>query len=163
MKYVPRPPKNRFVEEHPPYERWGPKGIPHSRLEQVQLKVDEYEAIRLADLEGLSQEEASEKMGVSRATFGRILESARKKVAESIVNGKGLNIEGGVYVMVDQRTFECWDCKHRFAVPQGVPRPDKCPSCGSANFHRVEEERGGPGGGAAGRGAGHGRGRGGNR
>ena len=117
--------------------------------------------MRLADLEGLSQEEAAEKMGISRATFGRICESARKTVAESIVNGKGLNIEGGVYVMTGQRNFECWECKHKFGVPFGVPRPDKCPSCGSANIHRVAEERGQPGGrGGSGAGKGPGGGQG---
>jgi len=57
--------------------------------------LDELEALRLADLEGLYQEQAAEKMGVSRPTFARILESARKKVAEALVKGKGLVIGGG--------------------------------------------------------------------
>ncbi|RUM87792.1 MAG: hypothetical protein DSZ24_05330 [Thermodesulfatator sp.] len=62
--------------------------------EAVRLALDELEALRLADLEGLYQEEAAKRMGVSRATFGRILERARKKVAEALVMGKGIKIEG---------------------------------------------------------------------
>ena len=64
-------------------------------LQQVALTVDELEAIRLADLEGLYQEQAAQQMHVSRQTFGRILEAAHKKVAEALVNGKALSIEGG--------------------------------------------------------------------
>jgi predicted DNA-binding protein (UPF0251 family) len=66
-------------------------------LEQVALTVDELEALRLADLEGLYQEQAAEEMGVSRQTFGRILEAAHKKVADALVGGKALSIEGGVF------------------------------------------------------------------
>ena len=66
-------------------------------LQQVSLSVDELEAIRLADLEGLYQEQAAQQMNVSRQTFGRILEAAHKKVADALVNGKALSIEGGWY------------------------------------------------------------------
>ena len=62
-------------------------------LEEVYLRMDELEAIRLADYEGLYHEEAAAKMQVSRATFGRILEEARRKVAEAIIQGKALHIE----------------------------------------------------------------------
>jgi predicted DNA-binding protein (UPF0251 family) len=64
-----------------------------TRLEEVSLSLDELEAIRLADLEGLYHERAASEMDVSRATFGRILDAARRKVAEAIVNGKALKIE----------------------------------------------------------------------
>ena len=66
-------------------------------LEEVVLTIDEFEAVRLADLEGLYQEQAAEKMNVSRQTFGRIIESARKKVAEALVQGKALKIGGGEF------------------------------------------------------------------
>jgi hypothetical protein len=69
------------------------------------LNLDELEAIRLADLEGLYQEQAAEKMGVSRPTFARILESGRKKVADALVNGKGLVVEGGPVEMVPETIF----------------------------------------------------------
>jgi predicted DNA-binding protein (UPF0251 family) len=58
--------------------------------------LDETEALRLADLHGYSQQEVSEQMGVSRATVGRILESARRKVAEALVRGKALRIDGNL-------------------------------------------------------------------
>jgi len=70
-----------------------PRGVPLSALEEVILTVDEFEAIRLADHEGLYHEEAAVRMSVSRATFGRILDSARGKVADAIVNGKALKID----------------------------------------------------------------------
>jgi predicted DNA-binding protein (UPF0251 family) len=64
-------------------------------LQQTTLTVDELEAVRLADLQGLYQEQAAEKMNVSRQTFGRIIESAHKKIADALVNGKALLIQGG--------------------------------------------------------------------
>ncbi len=72
-----------------------PRGIPLSALQHINLTYDELEAIRLADLEGLYQEKAAEKMNISRQTFGRIIESAHKKIADALVNGKALSIEGG--------------------------------------------------------------------
>lgn len=72
-----------------------PRGVPLSVLQHINLTVDELEAVRLADLEGLYQEQAAEKMNISRQTFGRILESAHKKIADALVNGKALSIEGG--------------------------------------------------------------------
>lgn len=72
-----------------------PAGIPSRELEEVLLGFDEAEALRLADLEGLYQEAAARRMGVSRPTFSRIIESARRKTADAILNGKALRIEGG--------------------------------------------------------------------
>lgn len=89
-----RPKKCRCVNCCPDSNYFKPKGIPIVNLEEVSLSLDELEAIRLADLEGLYHEEAAGGMNVSRATFGRILDAARRKVAEAIVNGKALRIEG---------------------------------------------------------------------
>jgi predicted DNA-binding protein (UPF0251 family) len=72
-----------------------PRGIPLAVLQHTTLTVDELEAIRLADLQGLYQEQAAEKMNISRQTFGRIIESAHKKIADALVNGKALSIQGG--------------------------------------------------------------------
>ncbi len=88
-----RPKKCRCIGCTPNTSYFKPKGIPVSELEEVFLSLDELEAIRLADYEGLYQEDAAVRMKVSRATFGRILNDARKKVAEAIVNGKALRIE----------------------------------------------------------------------
>jgi len=74
-----------------------PAGVPLRELEEVVLTVCEFEAIRLKDLEGLEQEECAKKMDISQPTFFRLLDSARKKIADAIVNGKAIKIEGGVY------------------------------------------------------------------
>ena len=74
------------------------------------LAVDEFEALRLADYEGLYQEQAAERMRISRQTFGRIVEAARKKVAQALVEGLALRIEGGEIEMAKMRAFECGDC-----------------------------------------------------
>jgi predicted DNA-binding protein (UPF0251 family) len=119
-----------------------PRGIPLSMLEEVILNVDEFEAIRLADLERLYQEQAAVKMNVSRQTFGRIVDSARKKVAEALVKGKALKIEGGEFEMASMRKFRCNDCEHSWELPYGTGRPGCCPSCRSDNIHRAKEDRG---------------------
>jgi predicted DNA-binding protein (UPF0251 family) len=119
-----------------------PRGIPLSVLEEVVLAVDEFEAIRLADLEGLYQEQAAKKMNVSRQTFGRIIESAHKKVAEALVQGKALRIEGGEFEMASMRRFTCSECQHSWELPYGTGRPENCPSCKSGNIHRAQEDSG---------------------
>ena len=91
---MPRPPKPRTVCHSPDVCYFKPRGVPLCNLEEVVLGLDETEALRLADLEGHSQQEVSEQMGVSRATVGRMLESAHKKVAEALVRGKALRIDG---------------------------------------------------------------------
>ena len=137
-----RPRNCRRVGSMPESNYFKPRGIPLSMLEEVILTVDEFEAIRLADLEGLYQEQAAEKMNVSRQTFGRIIESAHKKVAEALVKGKALKIEGGEFEMASMRKFKCYDCQHSWELPYGTGRPENCPSCKSGNIHRAEEDRG---------------------
>ena len=95
-----RPCKCRHVCANPRTDYFKPKGMPVSGLQAIGLTIDEFEAIRLADLEGLYQEDAARKMNISRQTFGNIIESARKKVADAIVNGKALRIEGGIVKMI---------------------------------------------------------------
>lgn len=111
-------------------------------LEEVSMTVDEFEAIRLADLEGLYQEQAAAKMEISRPTFGRIVESAHKKVADALVNGKALKIEGGEVKMAGERPFKCNDCWHTWSVPCATAFPAACPQCESANLCRGQEARG---------------------
>jgi predicted DNA-binding protein (UPF0251 family) len=123
-----------------------PRGIPLSMLEEVILTVDEFEAIRLADLENLYQEQAAEKMNVSRQTFGRIIDSAHKKVADALVKGKALKIEGGEFEMAAMRKFRCYGCQHSWELPYGTGRLETCPSCKSGNIRRAEEDRGYAGG-----------------
>jgi predicted DNA-binding protein (UPF0251 family) len=130
-----------------------PRGIPLSALEEIVLTVDEFEAVRLADLEGFYQDQAAERMSVSRQTFGRIIESARKKVAEALVKGKALKIEGGEFEMASVRKFNCHHCQHSWDLPYGTGRPGNCPSCKSNDIHRAQDD------GKPARGSGRGQGR----
>jgi predicted Zn-ribbon and HTH transcriptional regulator len=102
------------------------------------------EALRLADLLGLHQEEAAAEMKISRPTFGRILEQAHRKVAEALIFGKSLqiNTKGGNMMVIPKRTFVCYDCGKTWQVPCGTNRPQTCPACSSRNIHRSPEERG---------------------
>jgi predicted DNA-binding protein (UPF0251 family) len=137
-----RPKNCRRVSFLPDSKYFKPRGIPLDLLEEIILTVDECEAIRLADFEGLYQEQAAEKMAVSRQTFGRIIESAHKKVAEALVKGKALRIEGGEIEVSEMRNFKCSDCRYAWELPYGTGRPLGCPSCKSANIHRAVEDRG---------------------
>ena len=97
-----RPLTERRVGCRVPARSFKPAGVPGRALEEVVLSLDEAESIRLADLEGLYQEAAAFRMAVSRQTFGRIVEAARRKVADAIINGKLLRIEGGVVVIHEE-------------------------------------------------------------
>jgi uncharacterized protein len=90
-----RPLMCRRVRCRPHATVFKPAGIPLVDLATVTLAVDELEALRLADLETLYQEDAAARMKVSRSTFARVLESARRKIADSLVNGRAIVIEGG--------------------------------------------------------------------
>ena len=92
---MPRPKCCRHVCGVPDKNYFKPKGIPASDLKEVVLNLDEYEAIRLADYEQLYQEKAAARMNISRQTFGRIIEAAHRKIADVLLNGKALRIEGG--------------------------------------------------------------------
>ncbi len=92
---MPRPFKCRRVLGLPGADYFKPRGIPLSELQEIGLAIDEFEAVRLADLEGLYQEDAAKKMNVSRQTFGNILGSAHQKIADCLVNAKALKIESG--------------------------------------------------------------------
>lgn len=135
-----RPVINRKVGFKPEVSYFKPRGIPMFDLVEVVLTIDEREAIRLADLQGLSHEEGGKSMGVSRATFGRILRNARRTVADAIINGKAINVEGGHYEIVyRERIFQCYSCDHEWEEKPGTGRPLVCPSCGSADINRVKK------------------------
>lgn len=90
---MPRPFCKRFVGWQPGVSLFKPAGVPAGELELVVLSLDEVEALRLADLNGDYQEAAADQMKISRATFARIVESARRKVADALVHGKALQIQ----------------------------------------------------------------------
>ena len=89
---MPRPIKPRLIRFDPDVTYFKPRAVPLSLLEEVELEIDELEALRLSDLKELDQIEAAKKMGVSQSTFQRILTSARKKVTESLIQGKAIKI-----------------------------------------------------------------------
>ena len=92
---MPRPPVLRRVWFSPCVTYFKPRGVGLSGLEETTLHIDELEAMRLKDLLGMTQSEAAKKMNVSQPTFHRLVLSARKKVADALVNGKAIRIEGG--------------------------------------------------------------------
>ncbi len=92
---MPRNKKTRFIRHRPPANLYKPSGVPGRELERCTLTLDGYEALRLADYEGLSQQEVAKRLGVSRPTVSRILAEARGAVARALVEGRALVIEGG--------------------------------------------------------------------
>ncbi len=93
-----RPKKYRIVHQDPRISQFSPRGKP-GRPEEIDLAMDEFEAIRLADFKGLDQEKAAESMHISQQTFSRILKRAHKAIADAIVQGKIIKIQGGHYVI----------------------------------------------------------------
>jgi uncharacterized protein len=92
---LPRPCCQRRIAGSPKASAFKPVGVRMCEVEEVFLALDEFEALRLADLDGSYQEQAAVEMGISRPTFSRIIEAAHRKVADAIVHGKVLRIEGG--------------------------------------------------------------------
>ena len=109
---MPRPKCCRNVCGVPDKNYFKPRGIPISQLEEVVLSLDEYEAIRLADYEQLYQEEAAGRMNISRQTFGRIIEAAHKKIADVLINGKAMKIEGGEVTVSEAKQSHAERTKH---------------------------------------------------
>lgn len=89
----------RWIECLPPITDFRPQGVPPEELDFVVLTAEELEALRLVDLEGLQQIEAAPRMGVSRKALWMDLKEARRKVAQALVNGKAIRIEGGTYLL----------------------------------------------------------------
>ncbi len=136
---MPRPPKPRRVEFIPQVTVFKPAGVSLRDLEEEVLTVEELEAIRLKDLEGLEQEECAERMQVSRPTFQRVLSSAREKVARAFVEGKAIRFEGGTYRLALGQ-FRCGACSHEFEAPFAAARSGvdpACPHCGAERGKRV--------------------------
>jgi predicted DNA-binding protein (UPF0251 family)/DNA-directed RNA polymerase subunit RPC12/RpoP len=109
MKSLARPTKWRKVEFIPNVQYFVPYDIDAEDLQENVMRIEELEAIRLRDLEGMEQEECAEKMEVSRQTFQRILNAARGKIADSLIYGKAIRIEGGNYTR-NICPVKCLDC-----------------------------------------------------
>lgn len=125
---MPRPKCCRQIGEAPGKTCFRPEGGPPLPCGEVLLTLDEYEAIRLADLEGLYQEQAAARMKVSRQTFGRIVETARRKVADVLVHGKTLRIEGGPVAARGRVPVLCPRCHGALGLTEGSGSA-ACPHC----------------------------------
>jgi len=136
-----RPCKCRRISGQPRSFLFKPCGVSFRELQQTCLTLDELEAVRLADLEELYQEEAASRMGVSRQTFGNIIRSAHGKIADALVNTKSLRIAGGV-VQLSPHHFRCGRCRTRWASSSDKEKVITCPKCHGEGIpdDSVEEE-----------------------
>lgn len=118
-----RPRKWRKVCCLPESNSFGPLGPRAEQKQSIVMPVDQYETIRLIDLEGLTQEECAEQMNIARTTVQRIYSDARKKIAESLVDGKILKIEGGSYKLCSSSETPCSGgnhCRRRKGMGRGL-------------------------------------------
>lgn len=107
-----RPKYCRIIGCEPGANCYIPQGIPASVMEEIIITLDEFEALRLADFEGLYQENCASSMNISRQTFGRIIDSARKKIADALIHGKALKIEGGIVSFEEHGAISCGYCDY---------------------------------------------------
>ncbi|OGX26072.1 MAG: hypothetical protein A2787_03890 [Omnitrophica WOR_2 bacterium RIFCSPHIGHO2_01_FULL_48_9] len=119
-----RPKKIRYVQKMPQITQFSPRGKP-GRPDEVELNVDQFEALKLADFQGLDQSAGALAMGLSRPSFGRILREARRIAADALVNGKIIKIRiGDVQVGVRPRNFDANSLSDRMRkeVGSNIPR-----------------------------------------
>ncbi len=152
---MPRPFRTRRVRFQPGITHFKPAGIRLSDMDEIVLTMEEFESIRLKDFENLDQTKAAKKMNISQPTFARLIDIARKKIADALVNGKAIRIQGGTYKMVQPKGMgrgqgrgrgrmsggfaagpggncRCPKCGHEAAHARGQPCFEmKCPKCGS--------------------------------
>lgn len=130
--------RKRMIWQPPRFQNFKPSGVPRNELESIILTVDEYEAIRLADLLGLEHQAAAEQMHISRPTFTRLIEQARHKVAKALVEGKELIIKGGNIDFVNSMAH-CQNCGEIIQYPYDE-EIEYCPGCGSQNLRNLANQ-----------------------
>lgn len=136
-----RPHKERRIEQLPPVTLYKPAGIPCCKQDEITLKIDEMEAIRLADIELLDQLAAAERMEISRSTFNRIINAAHQKIAAALWRGQALRVDGGTFriahkCQTDLRYFTCQTCGHKWTLPHCTRQrccEVTCPACQASN------------------------------
>ncbi len=129
---MPRPEKERIVNSPPLFNSFKPTGLARTNLKTITLSLDEFEAVRLADYSGLDHAEAARMMEISRSTFTRLIEKARRKVAEFIIDGAELKIDGG-NIHFRGNIIKCNSCEHMFRTDFNKIYTE-CPACGSKNL-----------------------------
>ncbi len=147
-----RPRCSRRIETEPVVTYFKPRGVPLRELDVILLSLEELEAVRLVDLEGLEQEEAAQRMGISRRALWQDLQNARKKIVEALVKGKAIEIKGGDYTVERPRGYECKGCRVIWEIPFASGESMKCPRCGSNDIQRNPDKQDDNGTGFCGRG-----------
>jgi len=132
---MPRPKSERLVHEPPLFVEFKPTGIAARLLDPTQLSLDEFEAVRLADYVGMSHEEAAAEMDISRSTFTRLIDQARKKVATFLIKGQILSIGGGM-IHFRNNIIRCLSCGFLFRIQIGQ-QVNSCPECQSVNLENL--------------------------
>ncbi|MGB9866972.1 MAG: DUF134 domain-containing protein [Bacillota bacterium] len=126
---MPRQPKPRSVAFFPYVKHFRPAEVSVEDLEEEVITLEELEAMRLKDLEGLDQDACAEKMGISQSTFQRLLAGARFKVARALVVGRGIRLEGGNYQLADS-PLVCLSCGQEWEATEVPAEGVACPKCG---------------------------------
>ncbi len=134
----PRPFMCRKISSTAPVKCFSPKGVPFCKLEKIMLNPDELESIKLADYDLLYQSDAADKMGISRQTFGNIINSAHKKIADALLNGKAICLKGECDKKVIQQ-FECPKCSIVWDFQQSENA--KCPKCENTESIRLYQTK----------------------
>lgn len=136
--------KKRRVRFIPKIRYFVPYKVPENQVKENVLKIEELEALRLRDIEGLDQESCAIKMNISRQTYQRVLAEARRKIVDSLVNGKAIRIEGGNFdvhlgkvkcVDCNHSWYECYDNFIKIGRGQFV-----CPNCQSNSIICLDKE-----------------------
>ncbi|MGQ1891472.1 DUF134 domain-containing protein [Thermophagus sp. OGC60D27] len=131
-----RPKTLRKVVKPPGFKGYKPYGHQQDKAKCVELLYEEYEALKLADYDLMTHQEASKVMGVSRATFARIYERARRKMAEALVEVKEIKAVYG-HALLDKSWLVCRSCNARFTIPKTVDDRN-CPVCKSFNVETIK-------------------------
>ncbi|MFP4364543.1 MAG: DUF134 domain-containing protein [Spirochaetia bacterium] len=132
---MPRPQKDRIINQPPAFSSFKPTGVMRKGLEKIALSLDEYEAIRLADYKQMDHVDASKEMEISRSTFTRLLERARSKAAALFVEGKELVIEGG-NIHFRRNRVQCRFCG-KICNTEFHEKVSACPECGSEALNDI--------------------------
>lgn len=136
---MPRRRKHRRIVAPPGFRGYTPYGTNAGDKTPIELLYEEYEAIKLADYDMLNHLAASEMMGVSRATFARIYETARQKISKALVESRGIKSVFGNAVM-EERWHICNDCNTRFTIPNTV-KLKNCALCNSTNIQSITNNK----------------------
>jgi len=135
---MPNRKRYRKIMMPPLMEGFKPFGIPVRKIEKVILLFEEYEAIRLCDYENLTQEEAAERMHISRPTFNRLYNHARYTIAKALIEGRMILIQGGTF-MTDNYWFRCYNCNETMMTLKPIAL---CRKCNSENLCLLNTKHG---------------------